>query len=458
MRTVIVVVIFSLLCSASLGYCGDEIGVYFDNEGTINCLPNLAEFPSQVDAYIILHSCTSTTGVGGWEGAVSLPAEIVIATIDFGNGAINVGLHPEFMVGYAAPLPSTSVVVLAHLGLVVLGPGSIYLHSIGSPSIEGALGPIYVSGGEDGTLRELNYRFGSPVDPAATIGLSDCPMDSLSQGEVAIPDAPYEIVPLEERNGSVTIHTSLVPSPLKSMSDSDLISLREDTDLAVVGTVTDIAYDCFYDSFGHQAGFMRIRLAVDETLWGPSQAIVDIWIDGVEVPGCVQYAPSKAFGEVSRVVVGANLFAVAEFVNSAFWTRSAWLDFDRAASYKSGSESDRIGRLRLGAMLPYLIEDADLAAVFGVYQHNPDVWSIRVIAAIRGNPIALSESVVPVDAATQDFMVRLSDNGRWPVFCLLRESGNGFRVISPRSCSFSCRDDGLYGPSGLPYLELGVRK
>lgn len=160
----------AVLLLASRAAAVDEIGIYFDESASSNCLTDNLFAP--VSAYLTILEPTAVGGVSGWEGTLGFDPALYVSVAQYYGNCINVGQFPDFVVGLAAPLPATTVVVVARLSVFATAPGGLWFRSSSQPSIPGSTAPIYC--GPSGELVPLQPVAGNTIDPLAIIGYSDC--------------------------------------------------------------------------------------------------------------------------------------------------------------------------------------------------------------------------------------------------------------------------------------------
>lgn len=112
-----------MLLLASRAAAVDEIGIYFDESASSNCLTDNLFAP--VSAYLTILEPTAVGGVSGWKGTLEFDPALCVSAAQYYGNCINVGQFPDFVVGLAAPLPATTVVVVARLSVFATAPGGL---------------------------------------------------------------------------------------------------------------------------------------------------------------------------------------------------------------------------------------------------------------------------------------------------------------------------------------------
>lgn len=108
--------------------CG--VGIYFDREGYVNCLCDVASGtygPGLV--YLLITNpdlCCEVHGLGGFEAVVEIEGPLEVLDWGLQGGGLNVATPPEFVVGYSPPLVFDPQAVLLDLTVMVTGSGPIY--------------------------------------------------------------------------------------------------------------------------------------------------------------------------------------------------------------------------------------------------------------------------------------------------------------------------------------------
>ncbi len=199
----------------------NNIGIYFNESGTTNCLEPELTYPQFVSAYIILKNVIAQGGIGGWEAIVDWDSTLYVSLVMCRGQALNFGTFPELIVGLGTPIPADSCVVLAELQIVATGPGRLYLKPASQPLITGADSPIFVFGASPDRFALTSYAYGDTNSACATMGLLDCPSqndysdalpDSVDSGELVIVAEQNALV-LPERDGPFPFSDLTFASP-----------------------------------------------------------------------------------------------------------------------------------------------------------------------------------------------------------------------------------------------------
>lgn len=171
------VLLFSIPLSSMGSGVIDGVGLYFDQEATVNCLPDSTNFPFSLDAYLILENPSAASGISGWEGRLEFDAGLFGNLVSISGDAINTSTFPEFRVGLGTPLPADSLVILAVINVVALNAGGIGFEAHSEPSSRGLDYPLYLPAAEPNDYVQMAYSYGGYGDPVASIGNLDCPVD-----------------------------------------------------------------------------------------------------------------------------------------------------------------------------------------------------------------------------------------------------------------------------------------
>jgi len=167
----------------------DIIGIYFDQDGTIN-EADVALEPNTI--YLCVLNASQGSGISGWECNVSWTGGYTILNWDIRSNGINVSVAPDFAVGLPSPLPWQPSIVLMEIvvGSFYEGDSEFYLHPNSAPSIPGSM--AYAAGSDPGILVPLNWSSGSEDFPVATMHVLDLPPEctiepaALDFGEVPV--------------------------------------------------------------------------------------------------------------------------------------------------------------------------------------------------------------------------------------------------------------------------------
>ena len=180
-RSQVVLILLNLLLVAPTTiFAQDTVDVFFDDVGTVNCLPLGAGQPHH--AYLILKNPSASSGIAGWQGTLSLDSTMYMASPVFSGQAINFGDSTNFLVGLGEPLPASSIVILAEFDLVTFSEGTATFGPLGT---SGDAFPMFVSADGPGMI-PMFPEFGGVGGVSVTIGLQDCPSSNLDGSPVAI--------------------------------------------------------------------------------------------------------------------------------------------------------------------------------------------------------------------------------------------------------------------------------
>ena len=160
-------------CSASAQ--PEFICVYFDEEGTTNCVEIVP--PAEVTAYLLASTVEETAGISGWECSIEITEGVFVLAWNLRGNAVSGGWR-LFSVGVQPPLPWASMIVLMDFVIAVGSSEPIYIW-VGPyeyPSLPPPNTPVYASGNL-GELRRLfpctGLNDAGEQNPAACINC-DC--------------------------------------------------------------------------------------------------------------------------------------------------------------------------------------------------------------------------------------------------------------------------------------------
>lgn len=185
----------------------DIIGIYFDEDGTINevTVPQGTTVP----AYLCIINASHSSGVHGWECAITYSEGFQVLYWDIQGDGINVGDPPEFIVGLPYPLPWQPAINLMVMQVWAPSEGlcEFFLHPVSAPSLPGVM--VYAPGGDIGDLTPLNWPTGGEEFPVATITStyipSECNVEPtlLEFGEVTLGEAATGSFTITNTGGDV---------------------------------------------------------------------------------------------------------------------------------------------------------------------------------------------------------------------------------------------------------------
>lgn len=186
MKKLVVLLLASLVATSAFAQIDpdpDSMGIYFDLGATDNCWSTGASIP--FFAYLVLANPTAPEinayelGMelvvpAGMEGMVfrlaSTIANGAVSGVDVGE---NDALGGDYIVGLAAPLPASDVLVLHSWQYMVLAvfPVEMYIGASSAPSIDGVF-PV-VQNAQGSILYQTALSTGGPDFPVATVN-TDC--------------------------------------------------------------------------------------------------------------------------------------------------------------------------------------------------------------------------------------------------------------------------------------------
>ncbi|MBK9472138.1 MAG: S8 family peptidase [bacterium] len=200
------------------------VGIYFDQEAASNCMQEVSAYPISIAAYLIIVNPAVSGGISAWEGRIETDAAILVTGISFLRDAVNVGIAPEVMVGYAVPILPDSLMVLARIDAVALGPGAFYFGPLDHPSQPWIERPVYVDSDYPHVFTEMRYSVGGDDLPVAIIGEGNCPSPN--------PDGLAEEVVAEEEVSSAIATGTIVTMMLAP----DDVALPDELDSARISS------------------------------------------------------------------------------------------------------------------------------------------------------------------------------------------------------------------------------
>ncbi len=155
---------------AGLAVAEDEIGIFFDQVATENCI-DIGQSTTTLDAYLLL--LEPTTSVFGWECSVEVENAFVLE-VDLAGQAVNVGSGDEYVVGLSSPLPANTAVQLARMSVMVVtgDQAGFYIFPVTLSSLDGT--PSYADGGNPEILLPMTPHTIGANSLVAGINLPNC--------------------------------------------------------------------------------------------------------------------------------------------------------------------------------------------------------------------------------------------------------------------------------------------
>jgi len=159
--------------SAQIDPSLDSIGIYFDDDGIVNCdSPGIA---GELSLNLILTNISAQAGVHGWECLIDWTPGIFVLEWNLRGAAVNGRTAPEFGVGLSTPLPWASTIIIMDFLVGVYKSNTIefYILPVSNPSLPGV--PSYADGSNPDLLYPLRQSTGGPDNPVCVIN-GDCPV------------------------------------------------------------------------------------------------------------------------------------------------------------------------------------------------------------------------------------------------------------------------------------------
>ena len=355
----------------------DEVGLYFDPDGVVNCLPTAADYPFTVDAYLILENC-SAGRISTWEATLDLPAGIRLVACDPGPGAVNEGVLPELLIVLAEPLTVSSTVVLARLRFAVEGPGAIYLHAPESRVRQGVLAPVYRSTPDEDSPVAMNHAYGGPFHPVATIGLTQCPADTLETAAIEM-GWPRDYVRADTSGARSRIaHGEFCGG--EPLSPEQLADLYGVCDLVFQGRVVTAERVAMKRASGRSRhGLARAVFALDECYRGPDLDRVEIWFDFADVPGWMRHAMDERNVILATDLQPGDRYLVgASYYEGTLWSHKGFLE--------RTTEEDPVQPRLVVRDLTWKVTHAEMVCVLGPRSANTYGQArLDVLAVLKGD-------------------------------------------------------------------------
>jgi hypothetical protein len=444
-RTAISVIVFVLVTFLGNSLkAEDEIGIFFDEAGTINCLPDSTNFPIVMQSYLILKNCSDAGGVGGWEAAISFSGNGSLIGAEINGDAINVGTGNEFIVGLGTPLAQATSIILATFTMLFMESSEVNLFAPEQNSIEGELGPVLLSGGDMETLIPVTYSYGDPFHSVLTLGIPQCPTDSLEQVSVGDVQEEAEIVssPDEEyfRNTSQTT----------SKQDLDF-TFFQNWHLGGVMRVLEKEAECI-ESGGLRMGAGHLTLQVQDVFWGCGEfQVYDFWVDGVSLSGCVGYQEDDAFIQYSDINIGDEIVVFGYWEEGMFWAKPySVYSVDEVFSSLGGGDylNGSLKEVERKNSLKNQVKNSDL--VVQLFPSRSGRGEMKVGTVFVGDSVKPGE-VISIKSNKLNSVFDLETDGGISVFCCLVQSPEGeWDLINGFHSFFIHEDRGWFSPYGYP--------
>ena len=174
----LIVLAFGCTALAENAYM-DNVGVYFDPEGTDLCMSRIDEIAVH-HVYVVLNKMTHF-GAKGFEMTLISDGPLAFSNYTFpaGSGALNLMAAPSFMVGFATPqMAVDGAVVLMEFDILVYSllpvdwdqtqDANVYIKEVFFHSLPDAV-PAYLD--ELGEIRAMHQSTGTALDPVLIFSL-----------------------------------------------------------------------------------------------------------------------------------------------------------------------------------------------------------------------------------------------------------------------------------------------
>ena len=165
----------------------DGVGIFFDESWSVNeAYPTVSTpFP----AYVVLFNPSASSPIAGWDCRIEIAGQVFILAQTYPTNAINVGSGPDYLVGYATPLPWAPAVKLLTFQLLTISSSEAINFSLGPVATPSVPGQMSWSTETYNSFVRMNTTTGVPVVAtiyaAAPVGIAaPSPLLSRQDGQV----------------------------------------------------------------------------------------------------------------------------------------------------------------------------------------------------------------------------------------------------------------------------------
>lgn len=407
----------------------DNVGIFFDQSGTITCIADSLYTPMR--AYLLIKHPSNSTGISGWEGRLSADEGIFLSPIAITGSGPNISGFPEYSIGLVQPLPHSDVTILATFSVYATRPGGVYFGATAHPSLPEVTTGIYAAGDNPGLLIPMQCPNEDCAVPLATVSESECTGSDALQGEeqelATLPISEARDVSFVEQPSRLIIQEQDLADTLTTRNLKDLLYRSH---FACIGVVEDIAYRCLARPTMRQASpysYALARVRPTRSYWGVTSETITILMPCAHVENCVDTRNSPYFKTYD---VGSTYFFVGRWEGDVYET------------YPLGVLSLRGDSLWTNAAAAVSLE--------GLSECAAEIAVTRDL----GNSYASANAVV---LASIDAVVREADGGilaRWSNIEVLKGEVPGDYVRVPRGQPELAPDGRISIP---PTLRVGYR-
>ncbi len=439
----------------------DEVGLYFDANGTVSCSSSIL---IPLDVYIVAKNLTYPDAIGGWEMVIDSDDSIVLSGVEFNGDVVNVGTFPGIMAGLAEPLVSSGGgVVLATLSVIAVDEGQLYIHGFSPPSIRGSIKPIYsVYGTEE--LVEMDVHSPEGISGQAEV-VVDCGAP-LAQTTAMLSE--YQIPGSSEFFVAEGVITSVLESSPGEKSFSMVELWLYNSDVAFVGEVEEVDYRCLSLNRGGPASLALIQFHVLDAISGVAgnRIVIETIVDRPE--NCVAYTGAPLFREFlqgDKFLVAADGIGPGRFRASpnSIWRYQNGQLGSASGEKSAGTFDDLIQRVKGNGNLDNQSKMSDLVALGEVVRSWVE-GGLRY-AEVRVIKVELGGCESPIVIVAQQANGReediglvipgpLRDGGVYLLF--LEHEGAFYSPVYGRRSIFVLRDDDLYTVLDEKWGSLGM--
>lgn len=165
----LLVTVALLVACASSGNAA-SVGVFFDSDGTVVCLPDSNGVV--VHAYVVVKELASEDGICGWQGEISMDDGLFAVGFVFPTNALNFREVPNVQVAFGNCLPYGNQVVVCEFDLIVTSSGGVFLRPLSGDLYAY---PMYIKSDGQMTMDFLRLEYGGDGSPCAVLGGLPCP-------------------------------------------------------------------------------------------------------------------------------------------------------------------------------------------------------------------------------------------------------------------------------------------
>ncbi|MHB8079477.1 MAG: hypothetical protein ACYDIE_09495 [Candidatus Krumholzibacteriia bacterium] len=445
------------------------LSLTFDTDGTTDCRPDVKSYPCRFAACLLLRGDARGAAIARFTATLDCSPGLTVVALDAGRGGASLGGRRDLRLDYRPARPCADGTVLAIITFVARGPGSVTLRATDVAAPPGGFAPrLRLEGGPRERL-SVDYAVGGPFHPMLTVGVAACPQRLVTRQPPRVFAVP-ETSSVATRADGAPLVFGMTSLPEQDRSwpaqRAELLAAVERRAWVALGQVISresrlVRYE------RREAGLAVIRFRIVDPILGAFPDTLEVWAEGVQVPGGIRYVGAARFSKFDQLAVGREAFVSpvmrererVAWVND--WSVFPLSELPAPADSVVDDLRREIASIERGRSPRRQGLAADLVALVGA-PSSADEWKVAVsyhgghagerIRIARDYPLHSARSELPEDdPPVLCFLKRV----RGQEYALLQAGWSAFAVAGDRIEAYAGR---VLGPDECDSATLPTRR